>query len=94
MSRKSRAPPGACGHREGPVDDAIFDERASNTEPRDRRQASAGASPQEVYDGRCFVGTIIRRDQTFEAVDRHGRSLGLFSEQIIAMRALAGELPP
>jgi hypothetical protein len=75
--------------------DAIFEKKAS-TKPQATRQASTGASPQQatVYDGRTYVGSIIRRDRTFEAVDRHGHSLGLFSGQISAMRALAGEPSP
>jgi hypothetical protein len=76
-----------------PVIDAISEgERASNTKPQATRQASTGASPQQatVYDGRTYVGSIIKRDRTFEAVDRHGHSFGLFPNQQAAMRALAG----
>jgi hypothetical protein len=61
----------------------------ATTSPNTIAHTRAGVHPLSVYDGKVFVGHLVRHDGNFEAVDVDGTSYGIFPN----MKAVAFAIP-
>jgi hypothetical protein len=55
---------------------------------RPRKDTDAGAQARSVYSGRDRLGSIIEREDGFEARDRQGKSIGRFENASEATAAI------